>query len=192
MSEVGDLPRGERVYLRALARADVPRIAAFLAAPAVRTAVHLEGTVTPADEEAFAIALATAPGQVVLGIAAVDDGRLLGLCGLHRTSAARHEAELGIFVGDPADWGKGFGTEATALLVAHGFERLGLDRISLRVLAGHDRAIRAYERAGFRRDACASAPAGGDAPAELASMSLTRAGWLAARPRRGPHDERSS
>lgn len=45
--------------------------------------------------------------------------------------------------------GKGLGTEATRLVVGHGFEELGLHRISLGVFAFNPRARRVYEKVGF-------------------------------------------
>lgn len=58
----------------------------------------------------------------------------------------------------PTALGRGFGTEATRLIVGYGFEVIGLHRISLEVYAFNPRAKRAYEKAGFvdegrRRDA---------------------------------------
>ncbi len=49
----------------------------------------------------------------------------------------------------PGTFGRGFGTEATRLILGHGFETLGLHRISLEVYAFNPRARRAYEKAGF-------------------------------------------
>lgn len=56
---------------------------------------------------------------------------------------------------------RGLGTETVRLIVGHGFERLGLHRISLGVFSFNPRARRAYEKAGFvvegvRRDALLS------------------------------------
>ncbi|MEU8390315.1 GNAT family protein [Micromonospora sp. NPDC048842] len=44
---------------------------------------------------------------------------------------------------------RGLGTEAVRLIVGHGFERLGLHRISLEVFAFNPRARRVYEKVGF-------------------------------------------
>ncbi|MEU9123306.1 GNAT family protein [Streptomyces sp. NPDC048506] len=49
----------------------------------------------------------------------------------------------------PASFGQGLGTEATRLIVGHGFEELGLHRISLEVYAFNPRARRVYEKVGF-------------------------------------------
>ncbi|MGW5361740.1 GNAT family N-acetyltransferase [Actinopolymorpha pittospori] len=44
---------------------------------------------------------------------------------------------------------RGLGTEAMRLMVGHGFERLGLHRISLTVFEFNPRARRVYEKVGF-------------------------------------------
>ncbi|GAB2458220.1 hypothetical protein GCM10027162_63280 [Streptomyces incanus] len=49
----------------------------------------------------------------------------------------------------PRGRGRGLGTEATRLIVAHGFERLGLRRIQLEAYGNNPRALRVYGKAGF-------------------------------------------
>jgi RimJ/RimL family protein N-acetyltransferase len=49
----------------------------------------------------------------------------------------------------PGAHGRGLGTEAARLIVGHGFEQLGLHRISLEVYAFNPRARRVYEKVGF-------------------------------------------
>lgn len=51
----------------------------------------------------------------------------------------------------PAWFGRGLGTEATRLIVTHGLTTIGLAHITLDVLARNLRAIRAYEKVGFRQ-----------------------------------------
>ena len=59
------------------------------------------------------------------------------------------DAELGVHI-TAAKQDKGFGTEAVAALVAHGFGQLGLRRIFLRTNPANARAIHVYEKCGFR------------------------------------------
>ena len=59
------------------------------------------------------------------------------------------EAELGIaLTAEKQD--RGYGTEAVAAIMRYGLERLGLKRIFLRVDPANARAIRVYEKCGFR------------------------------------------
>lgn len=59
-------------------------------------------------------------------------------------------AKFIITIGDKACWGKGFGTEATRLMLDYGFNCLGLHNIWLTVFAFNERGIRAYQKAGFK------------------------------------------
>jgi RimJ/RimL family protein N-acetyltransferase len=173
------LLRGERVVLRRLAKADAPRLAEMVNRPEVQRTTRLSGRISVAAEEAFIEAVAEARDQVVLAITAADDGRLLGVAGLHGlvTDGAR-QSELGIFIGDPAEWGKGFATDAVRLLLAHGFGPLRLNRIWLHVHADNVAGIRAYEKVGFRREGLLRQAAARDGVlVDVVVMAVLRSEW---------------
>ena len=73
----------------------------------------------------------------------------VGLVRLSPIDVKARTATFAIAIFDPDRLGQGLGTEATKLVIAYGFEQLGLDRIDLKVLADNLRAIAAYEKAGF-------------------------------------------
>ena len=54
-----------------------------------------------------------------------------------------------ITIGEKDVWGRGYGTEATRLMLDHAFGTLGLHRIALTVFEFNERAIRAYRSCGF-------------------------------------------
>jgi len=76
--------------------------------------------------------------------------RLIGGTGFNGINQANRRATLGIFIGEAEDRSKGYGTEALRLLVDFGFKWLGLNNIDLHVHSSNARAIRCYEKAGFR------------------------------------------
>lgn len=76
--------------------------------------------------------------------------RPIGTAGLSSINHLHRTAELGIGIGEHDCWGKGYGTEATRLLLDYAFNALGLHNVMLRVFSYNQRAIRAYLRAGFR------------------------------------------
>ncbi len=76
--------------------------------------------------------------------------RLIGNCGLHQIDWSSHHATLGIFIGDKNFWGRGFGTDATRVLLRYGFEEVNLHRIELQVFSFNQRAIRVYDKCGFK------------------------------------------
>ena len=60
------------------------------------------------------------------------------------------KCEYGIFIGEDSCRGKGVGTAAAKLALDYAFGELGLNRVFLRVFADNIRAIKSYEKAGFR------------------------------------------
>lgn len=89
---------------------------------------------------------------VAFAIRVKRTGRLIGVCQLTAIHAVNRSADLQIRIGEAASRGKGYGSEAVRLLLAFGFRDLNLHRIALQVFATNTRAIRTYERAGFRRE----------------------------------------
>ncbi|NLY92043.1 MAG: GNAT family N-acetyltransferase [Firmicutes bacterium] len=75
--------------------------------------------------------------------------RLLGNCSLFELDLIHRRAQLGIFLGEKEDWGKGFGTEAIQLLLEFGFKIIGLHNIMLKVFSFNKRAIEVYRKIGF-------------------------------------------
>ena len=83
----------------------------------------------------------------IFGIRLVDGDELIGSCQLH--SIADGSAELQIRIGEPAARGRGYGSEAVRLLLRHAFRELGLQQVTLHVLASNERAVAVYRRTGF-------------------------------------------
>ncbi len=88
--------------------------------------------------------------RVGFAIRTLADDRLIGLIGLYVISWVNREAFMGIQIGERDYWGKGYGTDALRVLLRYAFDELNLDRISLSVLEGNERAMRSYEKCGFR------------------------------------------
>jgi RimJ/RimL family protein N-acetyltransferase len=79
-------------------------------------------------------------------------GEYLGGVNLFRIWPVERHAELGIVIGNKAQWGKGYAKEAMQLMLRYGFEQLNLHVIYLHVYADHPRAIRLYEYVGFKHE----------------------------------------
>jgi len=75
---------------------------------------------------------------------------LVGSAELFSVDRAAGCAELGILIGEKECWGRGYGTEAVALLARYGFVTLNLASILLRLDDFNMRGFAAYRRVGFR------------------------------------------
>jgi RimJ/RimL family protein N-acetyltransferase len=90
----------------------------------------------------FMLTSAVAP----FDIRAVEDQRLLGECSLSRITWPRASADLAIAILDPADRGRGYGSEAVILLAALAFDCYGLRRVVMRYLAVNEAAVNGVAR----------------------------------------------
>lgn len=81
-----------------------------------------------------------------------EDGLLVGDIGLDVLHRNTGDAFVGLAIGDRSLWGKGHGTEAMNLILEFAFIELNLRRVTLTVFEYNPRAVRSYEKAGFRHE----------------------------------------
>lgn len=74
-----------------------------------------------------------------------EDEKFVGYCLLQMPNAKNRDANLAIAL-LPRWWGRGLGTEVMQWAVDYGFENLALNRISLAVMDGNERAIALYKK----------------------------------------------
>src|SRR5262249_24118667 len=141
-----------KIYLRPLEREDAPVLVPWFNDPEVNRTLLQYLPLNLRAEEQFIEKLYQDDRQVVLGIVRRDDDRLIGSTGLHPIRPKERHTGFGIVIGDKESWNQGYGSEATALLVRYAFETLNLNRVWLHVFEENARAIRTYEKAGFRRE----------------------------------------
>ena len=92
------------------------------------------------------------PSSVSFAVRALDDDRLLGLTRLYDIQPLHRTAILGISLGRPGEWGKGYGTDASKVTIRYGFQELNLHRIWLDVFGYNDRAAALYRWLGFTEE----------------------------------------
>lgn len=78
------------------------------------------------------------------------EGRCIGEARLNWVNQQDRRALYAIGLQLPELLGRGLGTEVTRLVLAHAFTTVNLHRVGLRVLEYNHRAIRCYEKCGFR------------------------------------------
>ena len=77
------------------------------------------------------------------------DDRLIGGISLEGGAYPSGETFVGIGIGDPADWGKGYGSDAMNIILRYAFHELNLRRVALNTFEYNPRGIRSYEKVGF-------------------------------------------
>jgi RimJ/RimL family protein N-acetyltransferase len=147
--------RGERVWLRAATKADFVDEAAGISDAETGHFLGMKMPVSAEGGEQFAARLLSQQGTSVwaFAICLLADDRRIGTINLRNVDRENGSAELAIVISDKSLQGQGHGTDALNCLVDFGFGELRLERIYLHVFDYNLRAIRSYEKAGFRTDA---------------------------------------
>ena len=143
---------GERVYLRPLEPQDLPLIRRWANDPEVR---RLTGEVLPmsqAGADEFLERVRQDKERVWFVVVLKENDRVIGEVGLLRMFHPWRNTDLSIIIGDKDAWGQGYGTEAILLLLDYAFGYLGFHRVSVGVVGFNERALRFYDKVGFRRE----------------------------------------
>lgn len=143
---------GERVTLRPVEPADLPLLRRWANDPVIRA---LTGEVRPTSErdaEEWLERVRTDPNRVWFMVVLKEEGRAIGEAGLLRMFHAWRTTDLSIILGEREAWGQGYGTEAIRLLLDYAFGALNFHRVAIGVVGFNERALRFYEKIGFRRE----------------------------------------
>lgn len=143
---------GERVLLRPVTVADAPGLVELLGDPESRRLTGTHGHDGPdieADAQRWYASVADRTDRLDLAIRARSDGEFVGEAVLNELDEANRSCSFRICLVGPRVFGRGYGTEATRLLLGHAFETVGLNRVGLEVFAFNPRARRVYEKVGF-------------------------------------------
>jgi len=136
--------RGERVVLRPLTEEDVPRVVELGADPEVSrwwrglTREHVLAKARGEDDDVAVFAI-------------VIDGEVAGMIQHYEeTDEEYRHAGIDLFLGTPYH-DRGLGADAVRTLARHLIDDLGHRRLVIDPAAHNERAIRCYEKVGFRR-----------------------------------------
>lgn len=143
---------GDRVELRPGTVADAPGLVELLHDPEVRRLTGTPGQPRPGTlqrAEEWYRASASADDGLVLAIVERAGNTYVGEVTLSDLDVHNRSCSFRIALVGPRAFGRGYGTEATALILGHAFAEVGLHRVELVVYATNPRARHVYERAGF-------------------------------------------
>jgi RimJ/RimL family protein N-acetyltransferase len=145
---------GEKVVLRAPGHADLPTFVRWFNDQEVMRflAMDMWPMSMESEEKWFeriveqknrTLTIETLPSEGRPGVA-------IGNISLMDGDNRSQRAELGIVIGEKEYWSHGYGTDAIKTLLRYAFDELNYHRVFLRVYAANARAIRCYEKCGFR------------------------------------------
>jgi len=189
-----ELLRGDAVYLNRVTRDDLPKIVSMY------TDLDFNRHLIRRDVRPFSVEdvegwykeMTDEFGLPVFAIRTLDDDTLIGLCAFKDIRWPSRHTYFWIGIGDAEMRGKGYGPDATCVLLKYAFLELNLNCVGLEVFAYNTSAIAAYEKVGFQHDGRVRAFMYRDGVYyDMLQMSMLREEWEARygeAARRSPHD----
>lgn len=89
------------------------------------------------------------PDRRFFSVRTLAEDKLIGFFGLW-VDLVHSEAWVGIGIGEREFWGRGYGADMMKLCLQYAFTELNVYRVSLGLHEYNPRALRSYEKAGFR------------------------------------------
>jgi RimJ/RimL family protein N-acetyltransferase len=90
--------------------------------------------------------------EIYFAIRTLKDDILIGFIGLFNLLMHHGDALVAIALGEREYWGKGYGSDAMRVILRYAFNELNLRKVGLIVFEYNTRAIRSYEKTGFRHE----------------------------------------
>lgn len=142
----------DRLVLRELTGEDVsPAYVAWLNDPEVSH--FLETRHNRQDEasvRAFVETVWRREDEFLFGMFLRDGGRHVGNIKVGPVRAIHRTADVSLFLGDRAVWGRGLAAEAIAALSRYALETLGIRKLSASMYAANEGSRRAFLKAGYQ------------------------------------------
>lgn len=143
---------GERIYLRPVGQEDAEGYFRMLFNPEMRRLTGTRQAFTLEGIRRYIDGKTGDASTVLLLIALRDSDEVIGDIALQDIDPTNRNANIRIAIDSEEHLGKGFGPESMRLLLEYGFGILNLHRIELQVFGYNVRAIKAYEKVGFKRE----------------------------------------
>ncbi len=140
---------GERIYLSPRNSEDVEIFTKWLNDFEITDYLGRSGQLTTLEGEKEYLENNSTP-EATFVMVTLDGDRMIGSVSLENIDNMNRNATLGIFIGDEEFRNNGYGTEAIKLILDYGFRYLNLHNIDLWVMGFNARAIRCYEKCGFK------------------------------------------
>lgn len=139
---------GDRIYLSPRNSEDIEKFTEWLNDFQVTDYTGRSANILTLEEEKEY--LTNSKEKYVTVIVTKDEDKMIGTVGIEKVDFISRTGTLGIFIGEKNYRNKGYGTEAIKLIIEFAFQYLNLNNIMLEVMSYNERAIKCYEKCGFK------------------------------------------
>ncbi|HEX4917638.1 MAG TPA: GNAT family protein [Limnobacter sp.] len=104
------------------------------------------------DIQEFVASTNASDHSLLLGIHLAATGLHIGNIKLGPINAYHGTADVGLFIGEQQQWGKGYASQAIGLLTQHAFDALGLLKLTASCYASNLGSKNAFVKAGWQQE----------------------------------------
>jgi RimJ/RimL family protein N-acetyltransferase len=141
---------GEHVILRAFERDDAERCYRWMNDPnIVRTLKSRYPIAFQNEIQWLESAMHGNASERHFAIERKDDRTHIGNASIHEIEWVSRVGVIGLFIGEPTAWNRGFGSDAIRTLVRFAFDEMNLQKLRIHVFDYNDRAKHVLETQGF-------------------------------------------
>lgn len=143
---------GRRIHLRRLEPSDcTPTYLGWLNDPAVNRFLETRHTPQTLDSIAsFVAAVNERPNEHLFGVFLNGDSRHIGNIKVGPVGSYHPVADVSLLIGARDCWGKGYATEAIALVSRHALRSLGVRKLSASMYEPNQGSCNAFLKAGYK------------------------------------------
>lgn len=146
--------KGKLVKLREYRKEDVPVALEYMNNEEVakNLSTRTPFPYTLEDEEKWFTNQSGVNDKYNFAIETIEEEKYIGGCGINNIDWKNSHVTIGIYIGDQAYWNKGYGSDALKVFIKFIFDEMNIHKIKLEVFAFNIRAIKCYEKCGFKQD----------------------------------------
>ncbi len=104
------------------------------------------------DEKTFIDSQSALKNEYNFAIETLENKEYIGGCGINNLDFNNSVCTVGVFLGK-SFWNRGYGSDAMKTLIHFIFNQIPVNKIKLQVFSFNERAIRSYEKCGFKIEA---------------------------------------
>lgn len=142
--------QGTKVNVRSLVREDILNIVKWKSDPEIADLVRGGPIHTSIEIENKRFDRRMDSTDSIRLLVETKQKKAIGFISLGEIDKENKKADLGMLIGEKDFWDRGYGTDALLTLLDYLFTRLDFNRIGLEVFDYNLRAIKAYEKIGFK------------------------------------------
>ncbi len=133
-------------------RQDLVHLRKWLGDAEIRGLIGEVASMSKAESEKFLEKVRADAERAWFMVVVRESNKVIGEAGLLRMDRAWRTTDISVIIWEREEWRKGYGREAILLLLDCAFGHLNFHRVAIGVVGFNERALRFWEKLGFRKE----------------------------------------